>query len=199
MRRAFKIAHDPPAGPVFVALPIDVMEQDTDVAAATPAALARAPLPSGAAVRDVAAVLLDAERPAIVVGDDVARANAGDALISLAEKIGAPVWCEGLKLHSAFPTAHPSARLGLPLDAAGIARALDGSDVVLLVGGPFFEDVWYSAGGPFPAGAKVIHLEESAERLAHAVAPDFGIVGELTATLRGVVEQIDGAARSHTI
>src|SRR5262247_4206634 len=29
MRRAFKVAHDPPKGPVFVALPIDVLEQET--------------------------------------------------------------------------------------------------------------------------------------------------------------------------
>jgi len=31
MHRALKIATDPPAGPVFVALPIDVLEQETDV------------------------------------------------------------------------------------------------------------------------------------------------------------------------
>src|SRR5688500_404621 len=30
LHRALKIAHDPPEGPVFVALPIDVMEQDTE-------------------------------------------------------------------------------------------------------------------------------------------------------------------------
>lgn len=29
MRRAFKVANDPPYGPVFVSLPINVMEQDT--------------------------------------------------------------------------------------------------------------------------------------------------------------------------
>jgi benzoylformate decarboxylase len=33
MHRALKIATDPPAGPVFVALPIDVLEQETDLAA----------------------------------------------------------------------------------------------------------------------------------------------------------------------
>ena len=31
LHRALKIATDPPAGPVFVALPIDVLEQETDV------------------------------------------------------------------------------------------------------------------------------------------------------------------------
>ena len=46
MARAFKVANDPPRGPVFVALPIDVMEQDTDVAApAAPVAPAAPPLP----------------------------------------------------------------------------------------------------------------------------------------------------------
>ena len=33
LRRAFRIAHTPPAGPVFVALPINVMEEETTVAA----------------------------------------------------------------------------------------------------------------------------------------------------------------------
>ena len=33
LQRAFKIANEAPAGPVFVALPINVMEQETDIAA----------------------------------------------------------------------------------------------------------------------------------------------------------------------
>ena len=36
LQRAFKIANDAPAGPVFVALPINVMEQETTVPAAGP-------------------------------------------------------------------------------------------------------------------------------------------------------------------
>src|ERR1041384_7940560 len=36
MRRAFKVATDAPQGPVFVSLPIDVMEQETAVDASTP-------------------------------------------------------------------------------------------------------------------------------------------------------------------
>ena len=36
LQRAFKIANEAPAGPVFVALPIDVMEQETSIAAGRP-------------------------------------------------------------------------------------------------------------------------------------------------------------------
>lgn len=190
LRRAFKIAHDPPAGPVFVALPIDVMEQETDIAAITPASLRRAPLPTPDAIGQAVELLLGATRPVIVTGDDVARCSATDPLVAFAESIGASVWCEGLKLHNAFPTSHPSARLGLPLDAAGIAKALGDSDLVVLVGGSFFEDVWYAPNSPFPDGAKVIHVETSPERLAHAVAPDLGIVGDIGATLSAITSSI---------
>src|SRR3954466_2798109 len=36
LRRAFKVATDAPKGPVFVALPINVLEQETDVEAISP-------------------------------------------------------------------------------------------------------------------------------------------------------------------
>ena len=183
LRRAFKVAHDPPAGPVFVALPIDVMEQETELGPASPADLHRAPPPSADGIAAIAAKLLAAKRPTIVAGDDIARAGANDALVRLAEVLGASVWTEGLKLHNAFPTSHPSARLGLPLDAVAIAKALDDSDAVLLVGGPFFEDVWYSPGSPFPAGASVMHIEATPEQLAFAIAPDVGLVGNIQASL----------------
>ena len=99
LRRAFKIAHDPPAGPVFVALPIDVMEQETGVAAAAPGPLYRAPMPDAAGVRALADRLLAAGAPALVLGDDVARADAGGTAAALAEAVGAPIWVELIHQH----------------------------------------------------------------------------------------------------
>lgn len=190
LRRAFKVAHDGHPGPVFVALPIDVMEQETATPPATPASLWRSPLPDPRGIAEIAAMLLTATKPVIVVGDDVARHGAVPELVRLAETIGASVWCEGLKLHAAFPTSHPSARLGLPLDPASIAKALGDADLVLLVGGPFFEHVWHADTGPFPKGAKVVHIEPTAERLAYAIAPSVGLVGSLPHAIAGLVETL---------
>src|SRR5437899_9565932 len=69
LRRAFKIAHDPPSGPVFVALPIDVLEQETAEAALPPAALYFAHEPDPAGVAAAAKALLASRRPVIVAGD----------------------------------------------------------------------------------------------------------------------------------
>lgn len=193
LRRAFKVAHDGPPGPVFVALPIDVMEQETANGPAHPANIWRAPLPDPKGVAAIAEMLLGAVRPVIVAGDDVAQAGATAELVRLAEAIGASVWLEGLKLLMPFPTAHPSARLGLPLDKTSIAKALGAADMVLLVGGTFFEDVWHAADGPFPAGAKVAQIEASPERLAFGVAPAAGLVGSVRHALAGLVAEIDRA------
>lgn len=194
LRRAFKVAHDGPPGPVFVALPIDVMEQETGVGRAEPARLWRSPRPDPKGIAQIAEMLLEAKHPVIVAGDDVARAGAAAELVRLAEAAGASVWLEGLKLHMPFPTAHPSARLGLPLDAAGIAKALGAADMVLLVGGMFFEDVWYAPEAPFPAGAKIAQIEATAERLAFGVAPGAGVIGSIRHALAGLVGEIDRAA-----
>src|SRR4029453_14996967 len=123
MHRALKVATDPPAGPGFVALPIAVLGQETEVAPLPPGRLYRAPEPDAAGIQGAAELLLGSRRPAFVVGDDVAGASAEVA--ALAEQVGAAVWCEGLRAQQALPSAHPNFRLGLPFDALAIRKALD--------------------------------------------------------------------------
>jgi benzoylformate decarboxylase len=67
----------------------------------------------------------------------------------LVEKLGASVWFEGLRGRNSFPTDHPAYCGTLAFDAPGVARQLAGNDLVLMVGGPFFEEVWYAPGSPF--------------------------------------------------
>lgn len=199
MHRALKIATDPPAGPVFVALPIDVLEQETDLAPFVPGRLYRAPEPDPAGVQAAAELLRSARRPAIVVGDDAASAAAEVA--ALAEQLGAAVWCEGIRARQVMPTANPNFRLGLPFDAVGIRAALDGADVVLLVGGPFFEEVWYAPGSPLPPGAAAIQVESAPERLAHNLPVSVGLVSHpraALAALRAAIERIERNKRGES-
>jgi benzoylformate decarboxylase len=193
LRRAFKIANDPPAGPVFVALPIDVMEQETSVESIGPGTIYRGARPDPDGVAEVVRLLLAGRSPVIVAGDEVARAGAHGTLVALAERIGAPVWVEGLRHHVSFPAGHPNARGAVPFDAAAIRKAFDGADLVLLAGGPFFEEVWFSAGDPFPDGAAVVQLEESHQRLGFNFAPRAGLVGQMHHMLGAVLKGMDAA------
>ena len=198
LQRAFKIANEAPAGPVFVALPINVMEQETEIPPGKPATVYAKSRPDPAGIETLASLIAAARSPAIVAGDDVARAGVTGTLVKLAEKIGASVWMEGLRGQNSFPTDHPAARGTLAFDAPGIARQFAGNDLVLMVGGPFFEEVWYAPGAPFPAGCKVLQIEAAPSRLAYNFTLDAGVVADVGAALQALeaaLGTVDGAAR----
>src|SRR5262245_49942746 len=176
LHRAFKIARDAPSGPVFVALPIDVLEQETDQAALPLGALYVEHEPDPAGVAAMSAALRASRRPAIVAGDDVARRGAVPELMALAASLGAAVWVDGPRQHAPFPTTHPGYRGSLPYDAAAIRKALDGADAVLLIGGPFFEEVWFAPGSPFGPGTAVLQIEDAPERLSRNFSLRAGLL-----------------------
>jgi len=183
MRRAFEIANQPPAGPVFVALPIDVMEQETEIAARSSGHLYRRPTPEADAVERLAERILASENPAIVSGDDVASSGAHHALAELAERTGAAVYLEGLRSRVSIAGGHPNLRTGVGFEAGSIRLALAGHDLVMLVGGPFFEEVWFDAVDAIPEGATIVQIEESQQRLAYNFPLAVGVVGDLRETL----------------
>jgi benzoylformate decarboxylase len=197
LQRAFKIANDLPAGPVFVALPINVMEQETTVPPGKPAHVYAASRPDPAGIEAMSRLVIDANNPTIVAGDEVARAGAGKTLEKLVERIGTSVWFEGLRGRNSFPTDHPAYRGTLAFDAPGVARQFADNDLVLLVGGPFFEEVWYAPGSPFPKGCKVLQIEPAAPRLAYNFAVDAGVIADVDAALEALwltTTGINGAA-----
>ncbi len=194
LHRAFKVANDPPAGPVFVALPIDVMEQESENEPVAPGTLHRAGPAAPAGVAEAAALLAGAQSPVIVVGDEVARFGAGAEIVALAEALGAAMWTEGIRMHASVPSSHPNFRLALGFDALSIRKALEGADVLLLVGGPFFEEVWFSPGSPFPTGAAVIQVETSSQRLAYNYGVKVGLIGDPKATLASLLVEVNGKA-----
>jgi benzoylformate decarboxylase len=198
LQRAFKIAHEPPAGPVFVAVPINVMEQETEIAAGSPAILFEKSRPDPAGIAAMTKLIAAAKSPAIVAGDDVARAGAVETLVHIAEKIGASVWMEGLRGRNSFPTGHAAYRGTLAFDAPGVAKQFASNDLVLMMGGPFFEEVWYAPGSPFAADCKVLQIEAAPSRLAYNFALDAGVLGEVGATLEALeatLAKTDGAAK----
>jgi benzoylformate decarboxylase len=179
LNRAFKIARETPSGPVFVSLPIDVMEQETALPALAPARLyAHAP-PDPAGVDEAAALLLSAQSPLIVCGDGVARAGAQAQLVALAELLGAPVMGEVLPSRMNFPTTHPHYRDRMGgSDAAMIRQSLGNVDTVLLVGGEFFEEVWFAPGSPFPDNAVLIQIEAAPRLMAHNYPVNVGLLAD---------------------
>lgn len=197
MHRALKTATDPAPGPVFLSLPIDVLEQETRIPASPPSALHRASPADAGALERAAELLLSAKAPTFVVGDGVARTGANAALLRLVEALGARVFVEGLVHRLNFPIGHPSWRPRMPLNHAGIRRALEPADVVVLVGGSFFEEVWFDDDSPFPEGAEILQIEDSAERLGHNFPLDLGILASPASALEALADLVAQESAAH--
>ncbi len=193
LNRAFKIANEPPYGPVFIALPVDVMEQETTVGPSSTGPLLPG-VASADAIERAVAMLLESTNPCLVVGDEASRQGGLEALVALAEATGATVYHQGLRAHVCFPNRHPNYRGRTPFEAAGVKKLLAPHDLVLLIGGNFFEDVWYDNTSHMPDGARVIQLENSEHRLALSLPLDLGLTGELTQSLKGLVNGLNASA-----
>ena len=90
LHRAVKTALAPPTGPVFLSLPVDVMNAEGVVDIAAPTRIAAGFAPDPAAIAQAVKLLAASQRPVIIAGDAVAQSGAADALIAFAEALGAP-------------------------------------------------------------------------------------------------------------
>jgi benzoylformate decarboxylase len=188
LHRAFQVALGPPAGPVFVALPINVLEQETDQRLIDLPRHFNRTAPDPEAVEEAVSRLLAARQPAVVFGDEVVRSGAQEELLALVESLGAPAWGTLLSLGIAFPMTHPQYRGELPDNHRSIRECLGEADLILLVGGDFFREVFYSPDPPWPEGAALIQLEAAPSQLSQNSAVQLGIASDLRLAL-GQVQQ----------
>src|SRR5262249_3678559 len=143
LRRAFKIAAEPPRGPVFLSLPMDVMDEEAEVTIRPTAYTHWRTRPDAAALAEAAELLLAARQPIIMAGDRVALSGAQPELVALAELVGAPIF-ENYASEFNVPAAHPL-NLGAFSFAGGtkqIEAIMDGCDLLLCVGAPIFQVIF---------------------------------------------------------
>jgi benzoylformate decarboxylase len=174
LARAIHMAQTPPMGPVFVSLPMDDMEvelDDTQVAdidvVRTRRVTVATEFPAKTA-REIAGQLAAAKAPALVVGGDVERAGALDAVVTLAERTRAAVWSAPLPGLSGFPENHPLYQGLLPPGAGWISEALAGHDLVLVLGAPVFRYYPYVPGPYLAEGTSLIHITSDPDEAARA-------------------------------
>ncbi|WP_260634834.1 thiamine pyrophosphate-binding protein [Streptomyces angustmyceticus] len=197
LRRAFLLATQPPAGPVLLSLPMDLLGEDTEVELPGRTVVAPAAVSSG--VTPAAEVLRSAKRPAIVAGDGVGRAGAVAELVAVAEALGASVHHQPLHDGIDFPTTHALHEGMLPGTNAGIRAQLAAHDVVFIVGCHAFMPHHYTPGSPIPPGTRVVQLDSDRAELGRNFPADPGLAGDIRATLAELARRLTeqpGAGRA---
>ncbi len=178
---AFRHALSRPRGPVYLELPMDVLfEEATPDTPPRPARVDAGPQADAAAIERAAALLRNAERPAIVGGTGLWWDDAAPALSALAERVKAPVFLNGSGRGS-LPPEHPF------FFQHARSAALGGADVVLVAGAVLDFRLRY---GAFGEGA-LVHVHGDERELGRNRVPDVGVAGDTRLVLSALADIVD--------
>ena len=189
LRRAFGLARTPPCGPVFLSLPMDILDQDVNHPTPPASAPPRlGPSPDAARLADKLAVL-DPDRVVVLLGDDLPAA-ASTGLVAFAEAGGFPVWGTQLTSRTAFPSRHPCWAGVLKPDFADMRAHLKSAQAIVLVGGRAFVAYPYREAEPVPEGVAVMHIADNPEAFGREHAADIALLGDISQTLAAVAHRL---------
>jgi benzoylformate decarboxylase len=183
LRRAFHDAGAAPSGPVFLSLPMDVMEALSAVPAGETSTIDQRAV---AGSLDRLAERLAAIAPgrlALIAGDEIDASDASAQMVALADLLAAPVYGSSWPAHIPFPTAHPLWAGNLPTRADAIADILGRYDAVFALGGKSLITVLYSEVSAVPPGVQVFQLSADVRDLGRTYATCLSTVGDIRASL----------------
>jgi benzoylformate decarboxylase len=188
--RAIATAVQPPAGPVFLSLPLDDWDKPLQGPAAMRTVATRI-APDPARLREFADTIRHASSPVLIYGAAVARGQGWDDAIALAESLNVPVWAAPSSERAPFPENHPLYCGGLPFAIGPLSEKLEGHDVALVVGAPVFRYYPYVPGSFVPSGLHLLHISDDPAETGRAPVGD-SLLGDAVLCLAALKDLLAG-------
>lgn len=190
VRRALKVAATPPYGPVFLALPMDVLDDDVDEFDIFPTTHVT---PTAACSQEVALhiarLLVNARSAILIAGDGVADAGAGEELHKLSNFLGIPVW--GAEYNEPIISFRDEMFMGLIGHSFGrnTRKITLAADVILAVGTPVFPELFPSTDHYFSDDAVLIQIDRDAWEIAKNFPVEIGVQADPKGTLSLILQE----------
>ena len=192
LRRAFKVAATPPQGPVFLAIPMDVLEQEieAEIHLTSCPHWQTTPLPE-----DVARIvqgLMEAENPIILIGDQIQLCAAQEVVRKLADRLGCPVYGVDFTYQGGAYYRDPLFMGSLNFSFGKYNHPITTqADVVLAVGTPLFPEMFPDEGPYFRPGARLFQVDLNPWEIAKNFPVEVGIVADPKSTLQAILTSME--------
>lgn len=192
LHRAFQMARSGRPGPVLVALPHDMLE-DEAVMAEYSSYRSLPPQPHMEEVKQAVEAIRNAERPVLIAGGGVIHAKAQPLLVQFAEAMNLPV-VTAFRRFDAFPNSHSSYAGWLGFGTPhNLLDAIRDADVVVALG-TRFSQVGTQDYTLLSEQTKLIHIDISPDVFGKVYAPSLAI----QADAKGFLEQALQTASSQS-
>jgi benzoylformate decarboxylase len=190
LNRAFKVASTPPTGPVYLALPSNLLGET--VSLPNPEAIRSRIVPRIAAdpqaLAEAAKLLAQAQRPLIVAGSGVATVGATEELIKFAEMVAAPVVMEPRYSFLAFPTTHPQSFQIAERQPSFDLPVWGEPDLIFAIGCRLIREYRYFPEPVIKPKTSCIHIEEDPWEIGKVFPVDVGVIADAKSALQSLLE-----------
>lgn len=188
VRRAVKFAYAPPGAPATLDFPNDLLNREIEcpILSLDPLDLRPVYRADSQTVEQAARMLVGAQSPVFVVGPEISRGHAGQAMVDLAEKAGVPVF-QADDLFCDFPTRHP---LYLGSYLGSKIRFPEGVDLVFAIGAKI---------GSVPKGARIVHVSSDANLIGRRNDADLPIVADVATLIADLSVALDPHLRTDRV
>jgi acetolactate synthase-1/2/3 large subunit len=188
VQRGCQLALSAPRGPVFLSVPIEHLMEEVSTELPT-ASLPAAPAPDPAALDALARELGAARSPLIITEEAGRDRGAVDALVALAEALGAPVLEAWQPYYFNFPREHP-------LYGGIVTGAIGECDAVLLVDAVL---PWHPPSAMKSTKVFVLGEDPLRSRLPYwGFRTDAIVPGDVRASLVGLADRLKGRPAKDT-
>jgi benzoylformate decarboxylase len=186
MRRAAKVAMTPPTGPVFISLPGDILNLEGGIDLGSSTRIDTRVRPSDDVLDALAARILKAQNPIIIVGDEIVKSDAHAEAAAFAEAFGCPVLQQSVAYGAHFLSESPCYIGGLNREQPDVRKALTPYDLMIALGAdPIRMSVW-SEVEPMPPGLAMVQIGLNDWDLAKNYPAEMAVRADVRETLRAL-------------
>jgi benzoylformate decarboxylase len=191
VHRAFQDCRATPRGPVFLSLPMDVMEATSSVPVPRRSNVDRRPVAGSLPELAIELTAVAPGKVAIIAGDEISNHDAYKEVVRLAELLAAPVFGSSWPAHIPYPTSHYLWAGNLSTRAVDIAAAMSGFDCVFALGGKSFITILYTDASALPDGCELFQLSVDGRDLGRTFPSKLSVVGDIELSLMALNDHIE--------
>jgi benzoylformate decarboxylase len=193
VRRAAKVAMTPPTGPVFISLPGDILNSEDGLELGRSTRIDTRVQPSDESLQALAQRILKAERPVIVVGDEIVKSDALNEAAAFAEALGCPAYQQTAPYGAHFLSESPCFMGSLPRVQSQVREILAPYDLMIVLGSDPLRMSVYSEVDPLPGGLPIVQIGLVDWDLAKNYSAEIALKADVKETLRALIPALKAA------
>jgi benzoylformate decarboxylase len=192
--RAYALALQPPAGPVYVSIPLDDWDK-TALGTADVRTVSSRVGPDPDRLKEFAKRISAAKKPALIYGAEVEKSGGWEVGVALAEKLHAPVFRAPAAERACFPETHPLFQGELVSAMGPLSHRLEGHDLIVVIGAPVFRYYPYVPGLVIPLGSTLLQVTDDPTDAGSALVGD-SLLSDSKLAMEALLELVaEGTAR----